>query len=584
MLRTLSLVTSFILTAASLLSAPVRAPEVTFDTDPIGGYKGDVVLIYNPNTSPQSALSTGNMQGVIQASNPHPRSDLPGMLDVDQQVKHHSGLFPPSGGISPQASYQVGSRQSFYVDPYYSANGQYLLTFECLAVGEYCCVWSLDPGGPNGPSLGEIDPSLAQSLANEFDLCCPQLLSVFGQESWPRWFSSSKLNILCYNISDGWQPAGGSFIGGYFSADTCLNSSAPIINIDTVPTIWQGHGEPSLEVARRVLVHEYAHLLTFAATGGTEDWIEEVIASAAEEICYPGSCIVPRVPCYDNMDGASMYEWGALFGAADALYSRGALFGQYLYTRFGNEVFGSIIANIANGSGVVSAVYFATGETLANLMLDFNLAVVINDISADGGKYGFATQPGYDPALYGIDDPYSALSPRLFTGPSCVIYGGGAIIVKPKYSAYYPPSDASSGLRYVGVKITYPSYTVDFYGLDGALLSSQTVGEGQPAQPPQPPYEPGYTFVKWSCEISCIQGDTSVYALYALNECILRFDADCSGVVNFADAAHICLYLEGMYLPQNNAFYLNADSDLNGRIEMTDVSALYLILCGEFTL
>ena len=483
--------------------------------------------------------------------------------------------MPPT----PPAAYEVGARQSFYVDPYYTASGQYLLCFECVSVGEYCCVWSLPEGSLDGPSIQDIDASLAQSLASEFDSKYPLLLETYGQENYPYWYTGAKLNILCYDITDGWSP-GGSFVGGYFSADTCLNSSAPIINIDTYPTMWQGEGEPTLDIARRVLVHEYTHLMIFAATGGTEDWLEEVIASSAEELCYPGSCIVPRIQYYDCMDGASMYDWMELFSCSDALYARGALFGQYLYTRFGNEVFGEILGYISEGMSEISAVYYATGVLLEDLVMQFDLAIMINDTSVLGGIYGFDTQPGYDPELYGIDDPYSLLSPSVYHGSSCVILGGGAIIVKPKYSAYYPPTDASSGLKYVGVKIKYPSYTVSFYGIEGELLSSQSVLEGDSAIAPEPPEIERYTFVKWSCDYSRVQADVQVYALYASNESILRLDANCDGRVGFADVTHICLCLSGICVPEP-AFYLNADVDLDGRVELSDASALYAVLCGS---
>ena len=480
----------------------------------------------------------------------------------------------------PEADYSVGSRQSFYVDPYYSPNGEYLLTFECVAAGEYCNVWSLAAPGPWGCCP---DDMLGEEIACVFDRYCPLLLSAYGQENYPAWFRSSKLNILCYDIFDGFQIQDGSFIGGYFSPDACLNSFAPIVNLDTHPTVFGPEGRPSLETAQRVLVHEYTHLLTFAATGGAEDWLDEVIASSAEELCCPGSCIVPRIPHYSSMDGASMYGWDELFGNTNALYARSALFGQYLYTRFGSRVFGDIIANLASGTGEVSAVYFATGCALSDIVLDFYLAVLINDTGVGDGRYGFEAQPGYEPALYGPEDPYSALKPQIFTGKSCVIGGGGAIIVRPKYAAFYVPSSASPGLRYVGVTITRPSYTVDFYGFGGELISSQRVTEGMAAEAPPPPFVEGRAFVKWSCDISSIQCDTSVFALYALNADILLFDADCSGRADFADVSYICLCLSGQCEPANNAFYLNADADRNGRVEMRDASALYLMLCGAAT-
>lgn len=589
MRRTKLVLTALLLAAVSVCPAATeadiapdaRAPEVTLDTDSLGGYKGDYVVIYNPDLSCTSALSTGNMQYTIQTDiAPLPDHSVPSVRDVDQEAKRHCRSFCTPGPLPPDADFQVGSRQSFCVDPYYSPMGQCSLVFECLAAGEHCCVWSLPSDTPYMPALQHIDPELADALAAEFDSCYQLMQNCFGGAGYPAWYSSSKLNILCYDIEDGWEVAGGSFIGGYFSPFTCVDSFAPIINIDVFPTIWQGEGEPSLDTARRVLVHEYAHLLTYAQTGGTEDWLEEVIASAAEEVCYPGSCITARVPYFSRMNGGSMYDWDGLMCSTNALYARGALFGQYLYTRFGNEVFGRIIQGISAGLTIPHAVYSASGATISDLVLQFNIASVVNSSEAEGGNYGFALQPGFDPALYGVDDPYSLLPKDVYTSACCTVRGGGAIVVKPKYGAYYPPADASPGLVYVGIKLAYPSYNVVFCGMEGEVLSSQIVMEGCAAEPPEPPEVEGFTFIKWSRDHSHIECDTVLYALYAPTEMLLRGDADCNGAIGFADITCICVCLNGLTTPEN-AFYYNADADENGRVDFNDAAGLCMLFMKE---
>ena len=580
MLRTVSIITAFICAAAALAPhAADRTPAVTLDTNRLGGYTGDYVLIYNPDTMADSARHTGSIQGMIQNEAPPPppfAADEYGPIDIDGEVKHHFDHSHPPVQDGPHSDPFVGSRQTFYVDPFYSPNGELRLNFICLAEGEHCVVWGVSPVYENGWPLQDIDEGLAPALAAEFDSKYPLMHEYFGSDSHSTWHGDGRINLLCYNIEDGWNGFGAA-VGGYFSSDTCMLSAAPTIHVDTYPTITTGSGAPTLDTAKRVLVHEYAHLITYARTYGSEDWLEEVIASAAEEICYPGSCIAPRITEYGNMNGASLYDWAGLFGHTEALYARGALFGQYLYSRFGNGIFGSIIDRLALGEPPVTAVFSCTGQTLADLVLGFNLAVLINDTGALDGTYGFATQPGYDPQLYGIADPYALLQPAMYGGQGCVIFGGGAILARTRYGAYYPPADADPGLVYVGVTITPASYTVTFYGLESAVISSQTVAEGQPAQAPLPPEEEGYTFVMWSCDIACITGDTEVYALYAENGKIKHGDADCDGRVGFTDISHICMCLNTAFEP-DIAFYLNADIDGDGRVALSDASALYLLL------
>jgi len=583
-----------LLTFLNPAAASLRAPTVILDTNSLGGYSGDYVLIYNPSTLAVSSMTTGSMSGLIQTSalqgSPCTADSADGMsiIDIDSEVKTHSGTFSEPADAERLGEcggdYTVGSIKSFFVDPYYSPNGEGAMLFECLAVGEHCRVWSLPSGYDNGWALQDIDVSLADELTSEFDAKYPLLHENFGSDDYADWYAGDgRLNILCYNIEEGWVPGNTSSVGGYFSSETCLYSHEPMIHLDTYPTISRGSGETSLNTARRVLMHEYTHLITYAQTCGTEDWLEEVMASAAEEVCYPGSCITARIPFWDaSLEGYSMFNWSGEIPQVGALYARGALFGQYLYSRFGNAVFGEIIRLIAQGSTPVAAVYTATGSTLANLLMQFYLALIINDTEVEGGIYGFALPEGYDPVEYGIQNPYSLLAPQVYTGSSCTLYGGSAIAVRPNFGAYYPPSSAANGLKYVGVKIIRPTCTVTFIGFDGAVLSAQTVYEGSAAAAPEVPLIEGYTFARWSCGFDCIAADTVVTALYAENSKLITGDANCNGGMEFADVAFTCSFILSNITP-DNAFYINADLNRDGHIDLVDVTMLYTwLFCGSY--
>jgi hypothetical protein len=67
------------------------------------------------------------------------------------------------------------------------------------------------------------------------------------------------------------------------------------------------------------------------------------------------------------------------------------------------------------------------------------------------------------------------------------------------------------------------SYTVDFYGNDGALLDSQTVFYGDDAVAPEVPTITGYHFTGWDADFSNVTEDIIATAQYAINQYQVRF-------------------------------------------------------------
>ena len=94
-----------------------------------------------------------------------------------------------------------------------------------------------------------------------------------------------------------------------------------------------------------------------------------------------------------------------------------------------------------------------TGQDTAEFVKNFRVALTANTApELCEGIYGFIPQPGYDPAQYhDVQNPYDLLTPLVFTGSSCRLYGGAAICVKPAGGVFYPPAGAGSTLQYVGV-------------------------------------------------------------------------------------------------------------------------------------
>ena len=466
------------------------------DTDGSDGYSGDYVVIYNPATEASNSKNTGTLTGLIEtevgskSASYEADPDTPYMIDVDP---YFSELSKEYGAVSPAAStgepektsYNVGDTKTFMIMNY--SPGSMFLEFKVLYKSEHAYVWTPTSTDPNMHPLDAIDPSYAQMAAEMFDSKFDLMQSSFGDHDNGS-SGDGRLNLLYYNIDDGWQ-LGQGYIGGYFYALDLYTAGMPILNIDTYPGVHYTNaaGEEISDISRTysTIVHEYQHLICFSQCGAADTWINESMSAAAEEICFPGSSVYPRIqswtdhyysqsqdwsdppeeveyiPGYSVENGYSLYDWSNDLPTDDllVLYAQVSLFAQYLYTQFGNTVFHSIMDNMSTGGGLTQANSFqsicqaATGVAPADLARNFRIALTANTAHDEyDGIYSFSMQEGYVPDdYYGVQNLYDLLCPVVFTGSSCAIKGGGAICVKPVGGVFYPPSNAASGLEYIGI-------------------------------------------------------------------------------------------------------------------------------------
>ena len=470
------------------------ASDVVIDTDGSDGYSGDYVVIYNPATGESDSKSTGNMTGLIEtevgentaANCPAASADGLYRIDADGALaeKAAEAGFTKAPNEPPQTmdSYNVGDTHNFLILNY-SPAGMYL-EFKVLAKGEHCYIWTPTSTAANVYPLDSINPDFAQMAADEFDSKFGLMQSSFGDHS-NGTSGDGRLNMLYYNIDDGWEPGQG-YIGGYFYALDLYLNGMPILNIDTYPGVHyvNAEGEVFDDISRTygTMVHEYQHLINFSQVGMADTWVNEMMSAAAEEICYPGSSVYsriqswidyiysenedwldppaefPYVPDFQLHNGFSMYAWNNDLPMDDllVLYAQVSLFAQYIYTQYGNTTFHGLMDELAAGRDFVQGFQNITGMNTADFVGNFRVALTANT-SADvlGGVYGFRPQEGYDPAQYhDVENVYSLLGPVVFTGTQCAVKGGGAITVKPVGGVYNPPSGAASGLRYYGITRT----------------------------------------------------------------------------------------------------------------------------------
>jgi hypothetical protein len=552
---------------ASREGADVRGIHntITIDDDAAGGYEGDYVVIYNPATSSSTSYSTGTMTGLIETSvnaNVHSgglqraEDERPScIIDVDGIINEQNRREDPNYGVIREGeptratSYKVGDTRSFTISSYNPGSGS-SLNFKVLAVGAHCYIWTPSQNVTNYYTLDSIDSSYAQQAADEFDRMYNLMNTSFGNHSNGS-NGDGKVSLLFYNIDDGWNGSGG-FVAGYFSSASYSYDGMPIINIDTYPGVYyktsSGNEGKSMDIAYGTACHEYQHCINYSNTSGMSTWLNECFSAAAEEICYPGSSVVSRIQSWENYyfsdngdwdnpptefaynsdwtlhKGFSMYNWNNNLEMDDtlALYAQVSFFAQYLFTRFGNSIYKQISDRFS--SSEPTAITNATGVSCADLVKDFRVAVTANAAQDQfGGIYGFKAQAGYDPDTYhGVENPWSLLSPVVFTGSSCAIKGGGAITVKPVNGVYNPPAGASSSLKYIGIQFATP-FTLTAESNNTAWGTVSVTGNKINCTPAA-----GY-YVE-SCDV--ISGTAS--CAIDGNVITVSADSDCTVRVNFA--------------------------------------------------
>lgn len=462
----------------------INTGELVLDTDAADGYTGEYVVIYNPLEA-GSSISTGNMAGLIEdylvkspsAADERTAQDLY-RIDADAEMPY----VPFDKDAMPhgeKTSYQLGDTKTFSISSY--SPGGSSMEFSCIGVGEYCYIWTPTGENSNYYPLDDIDPTYGQIAAEEFDAKYPLMNYSFGDHENGNQ-GDGKVHLMYYNIDCGWS-LGGSYIAGYFSSYDFYSNGLPMIHLDTYPGVRYTNAEGEvithIEDAFGVQSHEYQHLINYSRTGGMDTWLNEAMSAAAEEICYPGSSISSRIqswlnydfsenedyldppaeheytPSYTMHNGAGMYYWNQSINDVLALYAQVSLYSQYLFTQYGNGIFSEIIGCYNSAVNARAAIEQATGGNLSDITKNFRIALTANDPTYENGIYGFAVQEGYDPSLYNdVPNLYNWLAPVVFTGNRCDIAPGGAITVKPIDGVYYPPEDAQSGLRYIGISFS----------------------------------------------------------------------------------------------------------------------------------
>ncbi len=485
----------FVLTALPISAANTEEGRcinsgVTIDTDPAGGYTGDYVVIYNPGDTAVGE-TTGSLAGKVVTdltANVVPTrmkaneadEDIPYIIDVDAEVAEFVPEEPAPKFEASRDTYVLGSTRTFGLYNYPPVSGYDLdFTFKVIAVGQHCRVWT--PVNADYHPLDLINEDYAGIAAARFDEKFELMQASYGDFN--DVVGDGKVELLFYDIGDGWQPGQG-YVAGYFWQEDYRYNNCAMLHVDTYPgvayTNSAGNYIEHFDDCFGTIVHEFQHCINYSQNeDGMAVWLNEALSGSAEELCFPGSGLSERIFSWNNQKlnslaeiqnppveyeydpglglhtGGSITAWNSSERDIYARYAEVMFFTQYLYTRYGSTSIYKRIIDSCTGETVqdsLDTLVAATGWSLESLWGNFFTRMVAND---PGSNLGFNMNAGYDPNEYwGLSSLYSLLSPVVYTSTDATdIYGGGFITIKPVGGSFVPPAGASSALRYVGITI-----------------------------------------------------------------------------------------------------------------------------------
>ncbi|MEG6573667.1 Ig-like domain-containing protein [Caldibacillus debilis] len=340
-------------------------------------------------------------------------------------------------------SYQVGDKKDFWVT-HLTTESDYRISTELFYSGTKANVWVHN---------NQITKSQAAQLGKEFEQkIYPAVVNHFGKESDVD--GDGKINILCFDIQDGFAGYGG-YVAGYFYGrdlyDDIHSNRSEIFYIDTYPTMGTGSTK-DVTKAYSTLAHEFQHMVNFnqnmlieRSEEVMDTWLDEALSMAAEQI-YLGRVLSDRIDYYNVSesirDGHSLLYWDE-DGDVLANYSLSYLFGQYLKLQAGkgNAIFKEIIQDPYEDYRAVENVikkYIDPSLTFGKMMTNFRVALLKKEPT---GLCGFKGDPGF-----------KNIHPRIYRDYPTFLFGGGAIVKKINLHQFKTPPDKAEWITYTYVR------------------------------------------------------------------------------------------------------------------------------------
>ena len=421
-------------------------PTIAYGQEPVAAgslaEQGKYVIIDNGATNGNGSAYTGtfnvNNQNYTFNKELKPTAYQRDVNKLFNIAKNSSKLVRKEYSI--QSVPVVGDSKSFWVTNFVT-NSDSQISAKLLYSGSKANVWVYN---------NQITTLDAQKLGREFDSGIQPLVTTkFGGASDVD--GNGKVNILCYDIQDGFDGSGG-YIGGYFWAGDLYvqsySNQSEIFYMDTYPSMGTETTKDVTE-AYSTLAHEFQHMVNFnrnvlieGSIYSMDTWLDEAMAMAAEQM-YTGQVLSNRIDYYNYStsitNGHSLLYWDEN-GDTLANYSLSYLFAQYLKIQAeqGDSIFKELLNDPNNDYRAVETVvkkYINPSLSFGNFMTSFRGALLLKQAT---GLYGFKGETGF-----------AGINPKFYNGSGTLLRGGGAVVKQlNSQTEYTVPADKDADITY----------------------------------------------------------------------------------------------------------------------------------------
>lgn len=405
-------------------------------------------VISNESVDAETAQSSGTFD-VKEMKYTKDSSLKPSAYKVDYDKPFDSssnkGRLLEKNTKSINSLYSVGDYKNFWVSNL-TTNANEQINARLAYSGTKANVWVHN---------NQITDSDAGKLGVEFDSKIhSSVTNHFGPESDVN--HDGKINILTYDIQDGFSGSGG-YVAGYFWAGDLYNvpgsNMSEIFYIDTYPAMGMGSVK-DVTSSYETLAHEFQHMVNFNRNalieggGNMDTWLNESLSMAAEQI-YTGYGLEDRVNYYNVSEaiqnGHSLLYWDR-YGDTLSNYSLSYLFGQYIKIQagIGDEIFKEILEDPKNDYAAVENAakkYIDPNMTFGKLMTNFRIALLLKERD---GLRGFKGDPFFD-----------SLNEKIFNGNSVNLRGGGSVVTAfNSEEGFEEPAEKGADITYTILDMT----------------------------------------------------------------------------------------------------------------------------------
>lgn len=463
-----------------VIENPIEIPQYRLSTKPADlNVKGlQYVLIYNPSIYEENNFFTVRSTGHLgwQLDTSMSRSDgleegetAVGTLDQGalNEVIPFDEVDLEGGRVTGFAKvYRKGDTRNFYCYGDDLLQSRVSRSFKCTYAGQYCNIWVYN---------NSMSTALSEKYGKTFDQSVyEQEVAIMGE---PRYADiGGKINFLYYPMGPYY---GGCFCGldlyssmelnattaAYYGANTDI----AVLHMNSTLAV-QPSEEPFMT---STMAHEFQHLINFTdyfesltTDYLTDTWFNEAMSGYIEECFFPGTKEQGHFISFHVSDrvkyGQSLYNFGIDPGEDSGVYGSVHLFSEYMARLGGEEVFlnyhnywrntyktdittyeaiamslpQQVAADLDNSIRYPMGVYFSNQyeELVSKMTLQFYLELLDKDDT--------------DPAIY-QKIVHEYLLYDQMTGTD--IEGGGRILVALQDGTFTIPSNADTGLIYVGL-------------------------------------------------------------------------------------------------------------------------------------